>query len=422
MGTVPRRLANGATQMSVNTPETLEGFNTFEGKLPKPKLTTVDMAKVVVHPLNPRFNGTNNILGLNTQSASELAEQIERDKRILNRVVLNHNTATGELGAIKGGRRTEAAHILLGRSDISKELFDNLSKTEAEVYTDLTDEQILFLANDQDQKSFSFTEVLNLMLTLFKTGLTWKQVAARVWRQYGRLKGQAKIMNEIESKTDQKDREARIAKWLRGYVDEVVGEAFRIGDMCIKALLTEAAEKDRLINTKNNVDVKTWDHTKHPLSNPPEVYLTQNRLDVLRKAKESDVKDGSWNGYTGGTAFKEAWIKFKNEDAGLDADGNPVVTTVQLKSLSRAVLKDLNKTAVKSALGLKLIDLAAGDKDVKWADRDCEVAAFEAKQAMLVQFGEELRAKNPAVWDTMKACLLGTDVEGFKKLLEDLVK
>lgn len=407
--------------MAAITSETLEGFNTFNGKLPKPKLTTVDMSKVVVHPLNPRFNGTNNILGINTQSAAELAEQLKRDGRILNRIVVNRNTATGELGAIKGGRRTEAAHLCLNDESSPQGLIEALTKTEAEVYDDLTDEQILFLANDQDQKSFSFTEVLNLMLTLFKMGHTWKEVAARTWRQYGRLRGQAKIMNEIDSISDTKAREARIAKWMKGYVCEVVAEAFNIGDMAIKALLTEAAEKDKLINTKNNVDVATWPKDV-PLHSPPEVYLTQGRLDMLRKAKELDLKSHDWNGHTGGPAFKEVWLTYKNEDLGLDKDGNKIEATVQLKSLSRAILKELNKTGIKSKLGLKLIDHAAGDKDVKFADNDAEVAAFEAKQGILLQYAEDIRKNAEGTWGLLKMCLLGTDVETFHNYIKDLAK
>lgn len=409
--------------MSVNLPETLDGFTTNVGKLPKPKFQNVNMAKVVVSPLNPRFNGSNNSLGLNTQSAQELADQLKRDLRILNRLVINRNTKTGQDEAVRGGRRTMAAHLCLADPTSPQELIENLGKTEAEIYEDLTDEQVLWLANDQDQKKFHWTEVLNLMFTLFKMGYTWKQVAVRVYRQYGALRGAAGILNEIDTITDAKQRELRIAKWLRGYVDEVAGEAHRIGDMCVKQLLLEAAEKDKLIRTVNNTSESDRKVEGFKVVDGPEVYLTQARLDALRKAKELDVKAHNWNGMVGGPEFQKVWDEMKWADKGFKPDGvTPLEAKDTTKSLTRNTLKELNKNAVKSKLAMKMIDLAAGDKEVEWKESDTEVATFEVKQGVLVQFGEQLREKNAEAYKMFKLCLLGTDPAEFLKTVQEMVK
>lgn len=411
--------------MSVNLPETLDGFTTNVGKLPKPKFQNVDMAKVVVSPLNPRFNGSNNSLGLNTQSAQELADQLKRDLRILNRITINRNSKTGNDEVIRGGRRTMAAHLCLADPNSPQELIENLKKTEAEIYEDLTDEQVLWLANDQDQKQFHWTEIINLMLTLFKMGYSWKQVGVRVYRQYGKLRGQANILNQIDTITDAKQRELRIAKWLRGYVDEIVGEAFRIGDMATKQLLLEAAEKDKLILTVNNTSEadRKIDELKAKIVDGPEVYLTQSRLDELRKAKELDVKAHNWNGLVGGPEFQKVWDAMKWADKGFKPDGvTPLEAKDTTKSLTRNVLKELNKSAVKSKLAMKIIDMAAGDKEVEWKEQDVETAAFEVKQGILVQFGEKLREKSPDTYKLFKLALIGTDPSEFLKTVQELVK
>lgn len=403
--------------MATQTPETLD-VATLSAKLPKAKVQLIDMSTVKIHPDNFRFDGGNNELKIDNTQLGELKDRILIDKRILKKPALL-KTAEG-LFAMTAGRRTRVAHALIADPNTPQEVVENLRKTECDVYEDLTDEQVLYIINDQDQKEFSYSEVLELALKLFDKGLNWKSVSMKVYRQWAKVKGQAKILNEVDTLQTTKEREARIGKWLRGTIDEVIGEAHRIGAMCVTQLRLEAAEKDRLIKTVKNTPK---DFPKDKLVKGPEVLMNQKRLDILRNMKTADMNANEWNGLSGGPKFQEAWNKYKNEDLGFKEDG---VTPLgdgksDEKAMTRDALQKLATTKIQSPFGIKMIGLASGNKNVKWEDDDKNVAAFEDKLKYLITLGEELRAKAPEAYAILKMCLNDLDVAGFKKHLDTLI-
>lgn len=402
--------------MATQTPETLE-VSTLATKLPKAKVQLVDMSTVKIHPLNFRFDGSNNKLNINNTQLGELRDRVLIDKRILKKPALLKTTEG--LFAMTAGRRTRVATDLINDPTTPQEVVENLKKTECEVYEDLTDEQVLFIVNDQDQKLFSYSEIVELAFRLFDMGLNWKAVAMKIYRQWAMVKGQAKILNEVDALATQKEREARIGKWLRGTVDEVLGEAHRIGEMCTMQIRLEAAEKDKLIKTKKNTPK---DFPADKLAKGPEVLMNQTRLDVLRNMKTADMNAGNWNGLSGGPQFMAAWNKFKWEDLGFKEDGTtPLDNGPGEKAMTRDALQKLATTKVKSPFGIKMIGMASGNKDVKWEDDDIAVAAFEDKLKYLITLGEELRAKAPEQYTLLKLCLNDNDITVFKSYINGLI-
>lgn len=223
-------------------------------KLPKPREIKVSASKVIVDPLNFRFDGENNDLQLNTTALAELEQQIRADGQVNKHLCLfDDDRPDGMLTAGTGGRRLRVAKNILADANASVALHKAMNELPAYVYKGLSDEQKLYIINDQDQKKFRFTELVQLTFILFEKGLTWYEVGARVYRQWGDATGKADILNDLEALAgDQKAWMARLKKWLRGTMDEVYGAAYRLGKKVMNTVLTEAAEKDKLILTLNN--------------------------------------------------------------------------------------------------------------------------------------------------------------------------
>lgn len=391
---------------------------TLESKLPKPKRGTVDLSKVKVHPLNFRFNGSNNELKLDTRGIGELRSQVERDGRINKPlVILKDNDG---LWALVGGRRTEVGHAILNDPTSSQELVAAMKNVDADIYENLNAEQILFLVNDQDQKAFCFSEVLELELHLFSQGKNWKQVANVTYRQRARLTGQAKILNEVDAMTDKVARDARIAKWLHGSVGEMVGEAFNIGPIAVRQLRLMAAEKDKLIRTKAN----TKPTEQIELVPGPEVKLTEKRLDKLRLAKKKDLETSEWNGLTGGPTFNKVWETLKRADRGeCDDEGHALTPEGKpKKSLSREKLVATLQNGVKSRLAGKMLNYASGDDGVTWQPDDEQTAAFEAMQSLYLLNVEKLAGNHPKFKKVLGLIFNGQgNIELFKEALATLI-
>jgi len=178
------------------------------GKLPAPKHETLDIGKVTVHRLNPRFNGTNNPLGINNRKRAALLQEIWEDGRILKPIVVIRSKVD-EGGkkvtkdeAIIGGTRVTIGHEILANELAPQGLLGELKKTPALVYEGLTDAQILFLGNDQDSKKFSFSEFINLIFTLFGLGHKWPEVAMATYQQWYEHRGQLSTLNELNAITE----------------------------------------------------------------------------------------------------------------------------------------------------------------------------------------------------------------------------
>lgn len=380
------------------------------GKLPKPKEAKVSCDNIEVDPLNFRFDGTNNELSLNLTSLDELEEQVRADRQILRHIVLNRVTSTGVLTALVGGRRLRVAKRIKADKDAPADVLKAMDSIPAYIYDDLDDEQKLFIINDQDQKKFRFTEVMKLIFMLFDKGLKWHEVAARTYRQYGDLKGKATFINELDALAgDKKAWEKRLKTWLKGAFKECYETAFHIGAGIPTMLMLEAAEKDKLIITEANAPKGT---DKAKLKPGPYVYLdgNQKRLDELTKAKENDKAAGKWDAFEGGPEFKALLEKFHKEDY----EGQ---TSVQVKSISREKLKEVAKTA-KSKLSEKLLNMAAGDKDVEWKNDDLTIALFEAKQLKFMQNSEMVKDEN--IKKALYMALVCDDFEKFKEFLNNV--
>lgn len=393
-----------------------ENLSAGVAKLPKPKEIRVSCDNLMIDPLNFRFDGSNNELGLNTTSLDELVETIKADRQILRHIVLNKEP-DGTLNTLIGGRRVRSAKQIKADKDASAEVVKNMDAIPAYVYEGLTDEQKLWIINDQDQKKFRFTELVKLIFLLFDKGLKWPEVAARVYRQYGDLTGNHDKLNDLDTiRADKKLWEKKLKSWLRGAIDEVYGEAYRIGGPLQKIILTEAAEKDKLIITKKNAPKGTEPEKLKP---GPTIYLigNQKRLDELRKAKETDVAAGDWNAFDGGPAFQEVVEKFRKEDyEGAEKNQNP-------KALGREALKGLAQTA-KSKLGANLLKLAAGDKDadgkeIAWKDADAELALFEAKKLRFLQNAPKFKEE---VHKVLYMAFVADDFDQFKAWMAEQMK
>src|SRR4051812_8493394 len=87
-------------------------LNVNVGKLPKAKEIKVSCDEIEVDPLNPRFDGTNNELGLDLTSLNELEGQVVASRQILRHIVLNLVSATGKMYILIGGRRWRVAKRL----------------------------------------------------------------------------------------------------------------------------------------------------------------------------------------------------------------------------------------------------------------------------------------------------------------------
>jgi hypothetical protein len=385
-------------------------FKSNIGKLPKPKDTTVDFAsdRLVVSSANFRLDGSNNEWGINTTSLDELELRILSEGRILKHVVINRDSATGMDELLGGGRRYRAGKRLLANPNTPQEVVKELGKVPAFIYTDLSEEQKLFLVNDQDQKKFRQTEVLALIFRYLDQGKTWSEVASLVYRQWGEVTRADKILNEVDAIVDLKAKRKRIEKWLRGTIDEKFNSAHKIGQMCVKALMIEAAETDKLILTQANAPEGT---PQEQIQAGPYCYLTQQRLKELEAAKAEDMKNGEWSAMVGGPKFQELWSKYHAED--YYGEKEPP----KQKSLTREKILELQKTA-NSRVAFKVFGVCAGDK-LDWKDSDNETALFESKKlSYLQQAGNFQDEQMKKLFYTI---FVDTDFEKFQELLQTML-
>lgn len=380
-------------------------------KLPKPKEMKLSCDHINVDPLNPRLDATNNVIGVDTTNTVELEERIKADGGIRRKLAI-FKDEKGLLWAMQGGRRLRSAKRIKADGNAPANVVKEMDNILCDVYEGLTVEQRLFIINDQDQKKFRFTDIVNLIFIRLEAGLTWQETAAELYRQYGETVGGSAtdILNDIDRLAgDRVAWKKRIETWLKGAFKEVYATAFHIGAGLPKIILTQAAEKDKLIITKANAPKGT---PAEKMVAGPLCYLmgNQKRLDELEKAKAADMVTGKWDAFDGGPEFAATLEKFRKEDY----DGEK---TVQVKSLSREKLQEVAKTA-KSKLGDKLLKMAAGDKDVEWKGEDLAMALVEAKSLKFLQAGE---FKNPDVKTALHMAFNCDDFEQFKAWLKTQV-
>lgn len=379
-------------------------------KLPKPKEVKLSCDNLKIDPLNPRLDGVNNSIGVATTNVQELAERIKIDGGIRKKLSVFKDDK-GDLLVMVGGRRARAAKSIKADPNAPAAVVKEMDNILCDVYEGLTVEQRLFVINDQDQKKFRFTDIVNLIFLRLDAGLTWQETAAELYRQYGEVAGGSTatdILNDLDTLVgDRAAWQKRLNGWLKGAFKEVYATAHQIGAGLPKMLLTQAAEKDKLIITQANAPKGT---TADKMVNGPHCYLmgNQKRLDELEGAKKADMATGQWDAFDGGPAFRTLLDKYHDEDY----NGTP---KIQVKSLSREKVLEVAKTA-KSKLGDKLLKLAAGDKEIEWKDDDQQIALFEAKKLKYLQAGEFI---NPEIKRALYMAFNCDDFEGFKAWLKE---
>jgi hypothetical protein len=387
-------------------------FSSGVGSLPKYREGRVNAEQLIISPLNFRFDGENNEFGVDTTSLDELEIKVRSDGEILKHITVE-KVAENKYAVLVGGRRTRVAKRILADPQASDALKKAMKNVPAFIYPEgvLNDEQRLFIVNDQDMKEFRFSELVALVFMLYGKELKWHEVAARVYRQWGRLTGKADKLNKIDSLPDQKAKLAEIKKWLRGTIDEVYGEAYRIGPKAMKALILEAMEKDKLILTARN---SPKDTPAERLTVGPYVYLEQKRLDALRQAKAEDVAVGQWNSVAGGPKFNALWEKYHNEDYNPTEGSGRGATK---KSLTRNALQELATKSAQSSFATKLFCLASGD-EVEWKADDTSIALYEAKQKLYLAVAGQFK-EGSEVKKILYQSFVNADYDGFKQWLVD---
>jgi len=201
-------------------------------------------------------------------------------------------------------------------------------------------------------------------------------------------------------------------------MDYCFNSAFRVGEMTMTAMITEAAERDREIITPKN---KREDETvTHP---GPYVRLigNQDRCKALLAAKEEDVKANVWNPNTHGPAFNKVWEKFHNEDNGLDENGQPVTATpAEPKALTRKAIQDVIKDSAGSKHSRKVLALASGDKDTGWKESDTNIALIEATEDLFLSVMDQIEKKNPEVYKALRNVFIEPEFAKRRMYFESL--
>lgn len=258
------------------------------------KAGTVDISKVVVlFDQNCRFAGNGQVLfGVRVPNTYEIQEMFNAItdpdiERILNRITISKR-ANGDLVVLQGNRRTLAGQMAMADPKVSETCKANLRKTEALIYENLTPAEELELINDQDQKKFLRSELVNQIWRMQAVGYGANKLAVMFANQLEQWSKNVKGYTEARAITDPKDRAAKMRSLVRNCLDNFIMTIPTLGDRMQKNFFLQTLREDGLLKETDE---------------QPEFLVIQSNMAEFVKKMEEDVAADKWNRQTGGPAF-----------------------------------------------------------------------------------------------------------------------
>lgn len=321
--------------------------------IPKPTLKNVKLDSLVLNhaEYNPaRFTG-GQIYGVNVKDNMDIDGMIDQ---LLNRPDGQEPGIQRPLSAIQvdkeiivfaGFRRATAATKLkalgltavaamCGDENKAKQLMESFDRVPVNVYpsTGTTEGDfrlILSLGNDQDQKGYNVSGLLNAVWALQASRYGFKDIVKTHGDQILRLTNEGRTkLAEIEGMPDLKARAGAKEQALKGRLQDEWMKAYSLGARVKKAFFTSMLRQDAL--TQDVAELK----------------LSRERLKLFGQAKE---KDGvNWTPAAGGPLFNLLFDKFIKEDT-TPKQPQPKSTAPKSEEVN-AALNTFNSHAVRETV------------------------------------------------------------------------
>jgi hypothetical protein len=314
----------------------------------KPTFKTVNVQDVISDDsINVRIGGKTNLYGVegakDGYDLPTMMAQIMEAGKILRPLTL-WQRSDKTLVVLKGNRRVRAGQAILNDKsmEVSEDLRKELMQVPAEVYTDLTPEEVIDIVNDHDTKELGRAELMLNVWKLSAAGYSEKKIGNMLLYQLAEYTGNKKKLNELP--TNPKDRETAIFKWLHGTLGNFLLGGYSMGPRVQKAMLETALVEDGLLKESD---------AKEGQPKRPEFRCKAPQIQDLSKARTQDRNANQWDeNKKTGPAFEAklaAIISEQNGGGGQPRRDRPSMD--QLETLKGNSLSSLAKACYSNAGG-----------------------------------------------------------------------
>lgn len=317
----------------------------------------------------------------------------------------------GAVGEFVRIGQTKAVEMFKDVDDVATKvttLFESFKKIPANVYestgNDVEDMRfILSLGNDQDQKGYVASGLLNAVWALQAIGQNLRDISLSHGFQILNLttKGRETAV-KIRQETDLTKRAEMLKTALKGTLDDTWLLAGKLGEQVKKAFFIKMLRADGLTDER------------------PEFDVTRERLNGkakgengLRKAKELDGV--AWKPDTGGPIFNTLIQKFIDEEA------NPPVAETKYPKPKAEEIKAALDTTLKSDAARSVLQWAQGvPGSSKMAVDMADQEAYRFQLIKAAWLKRKAEVKNPAAMAVLNGIFVG-DPLAFETVLAEFI-